>query len=148
MRRAILLVLLPLLAGSSEINRPNLTEQKRFRLELHVPDQSGIYFTAWGDGDVITDHDASDKRVVTYERRLIWYDDCEWVATEKLTPTAPDRYDYEYRETPVACPKGRQPNGTTTPRDGKVTVHPADDNKPLTPLIAWARGWDKPGGGP
>src|SRR5204862_6564707 len=69
MRRSWIVMLLLLLAGSSEINRQTPQENKRFRLEVHVPDQAGIYFTAWGDGDVITDHDASDKRVVTYKRR-------------------------------------------------------------------------------
>lgn len=140
-RTAVLVLVLPaLLAAESE--RPQRLEEKRYELKIHVPDQSGIYFSAWAKGDVITDHDGSDKRVVTYKRRFIWYDSCTWESTETLTPTAPDKYDYAYREVILSCPKGGGPNGVITPRDGKVTVHkiPPDD-RPLTPLFAWIHDW-------
>ena len=138
-----LALVLPLLMGSDTKPRPRPPERKRFHLKLHVPDQSGIYFTAWADGDVVTNKDASDGKVVVYRRFLIWYDECVWEATETLKPVDKLRYKYEYRETPKSCPDGKQPNATTTPRDGDVTVHPANDNRPLTPLEAWTRGWDK-----
>ena len=148
MRRLLLLPLLPLLLASTN-EQPVRRAEHKFRLELNVPSQAGIYFSAWGDGDVITDHDGSDGKTVLYSRRLYWYDNCEWVATEKLVPTAPDKYDYQYRETPVRCPKGATADvGATTPRDGKVTVHKLDQDKPLTPLVAWSKGWDRPPGSP
>src|SRR6266513_2977603 len=109
--RALWLVsVVPLLLGASE-RAPQRLEIRKYRLELHVPDQNGIYFTAWSDangviGDVISDHDGSDGKTVIYRRRLVWYDRCTWDASEKLTPTAPDHYKYEYRETPVSCPAG------------------------------------------
>jgi hypothetical protein len=116
-RVLLLLVVLPMLLGADTKPRPKL-EARRFHLKLHVPDQAGIYFTAWGDGDVVTDRDGSDGKTVVYRRLLVWYDDCVWEATETLTPTAADRYDYEYRESPQSCPKGKTPSATTTPRDG------------------------------
>jgi hypothetical protein len=144
MRRLLLLPLLPFLLASSNETQPRKAEHK-FRLELHVPSQSGIYFSAWGEGDVITDHDGSDGKTVLYRRRLYWYDNCEWEASEKLVPTAKDKYDYQYRETPVRCPKGSTADvNSTTPRDGKVTVHKLDQDLPLTPLVAWSKGWDTP----
>jgi hypothetical protein len=30
-----------------------------------------------------------------------------------------------------------------TPLDGQVTVHPPNDNRPITPLFAWAVGWNR-----
>jgi hypothetical protein len=145
MRAAWIFVALPLLAGAStgRVARPEVTE-KRFRLELHVPDQVGTYFSAWGDEPVIADHDGSDGKIVTYSRRYVWADGCTWEATETLVPNAADRYDYKYRETPLSCPAGAVAHTfATTPRDGSVTVHPTDSSKPLTPLAAWARGWEK-----
>ena len=116
----------------------------KFRLQLEVPSRAGIYFTAWGDGDVIADHDGSDGQVVTYRRHLIWHDTCEWVASEKLTPVAANKYKYEYRETPVSCPPGATADvGAVTPRDGIVNVFPLDKDQPLTPLTAWAKGWER-----
>jgi len=142
MRALLLVLLLPLLLGVEGGERPKL-ELGRFHLKRHVPDQAGIYFTAWSEGDVVTDHDASDGKTVVYRRRLVWYDDCTWEASETLTPIAKDRYDYKYRETPISCPPGKSPTGATTPLDGQVTVHPATDNRPLTPLFAWAKGWQR-----
>lgn len=138
----VVALVLPLLMGSESSPRPRPPELKRYHLKIHVPDQSGIYFTAWADGDVVTDKDASDGKRVVYHRFLIWHDECVWEATETLIPITRDRYGYEYREAARSCPDGKQPNATTTPRDGHVTVHPANDNRPLTPLSAWTRGWD------
>jgi hypothetical protein len=142
MRPLLLLLLIPLLLGADS-GRPRNPEIRRFHLKRHVPDQAGIYFTAWADGDVVTDRDASDGQTVVYRRLLVWYDDCTWEASETLTPVAKDRYSYKYRETPVSCPKGKTATGATTPLDGHVTVHPANDDRPLTPLVAWTKGWDR-----
>ena len=145
MRTAWILAALPLLAGST-IQRPDPEPpSKKFRLDLHVPDQGGIYFSAWtGDEPVITDHDASDGKTVTYRRRYVWGDGCTWEAAETLVPAARDRYTYTYRERPLSCPKGAVAElGETTPRDGSVSVHPTELGKPNTPLVAWARGWER-----
>jgi len=144
MRRLFLLPLLPLLLASSNEGAPRKAEHK-FRYELTVPSQSGIYFSAWGDGDVIANHDGSDGQTYIYRRRLYWYDGCEWETTETLVPTAADKYDYKYRERPVRCPKGATADiNSTTPRDGTVTVFKLDKDLPLTPIVAWSKGWDKP----
>lgn len=142
MRPLLLVLVLPLLLAA-ETGRPRIVDVRRFHLQLHAPKQSGLYFTAWADGDVVTDHDGSDGKTVVYRRRLVWYDDCTWESSETLTPIAADRYDYKYREAPIACPAGKSPNATTTPLDGEVTVHPAADNRPLTALFAWAKGWER-----
>ncbi len=140
MRPLLLALLVPLLLGA-ESGRPRPPEIKRFHLKRHAPQQSGIYFTAWADGDVVTDRDGSDGQTVVYRRRFVWYDGCTWESSETLKPTAKDRYDYRYREVPLECPKGTSPSGITTPLDGHVTVHPANDDRPITPLIAWVKGW-------
>jgi hypothetical protein len=142
-RTVWVLVALPLLAGSTIDRAPTSEPTKKFRLELHVPEQGGIYFSAWDGNPVIADHDASDGRTVIYRRRFVWGDGCTWEAAETLVPKARDRYTYSYRERPLSCPSGAVAElGETTPRDGNVTVHPADVNKPTTPLLAWARGWE------
>jgi hypothetical protein len=144
-RRFLFVLVVPLLAGSTGTQRPSPELRKKFRLDLHEEERGGIFFSAWGDEDVITDHDGSDGKVVKYKRRYIWFDGCTWEATETLKPTAADRYHYTYREAPLSCPKGKTADtGATTPRDGHVTVHPVDTDKPLTPLVAWTRGWEKP----
>jgi len=143
MRTAWVVLALPLLAGSTSQRPASDGEAKKFRLELHVPDQGGIYFSAWDGNPVITDHDASDGKTVTYRRRYVWDDQCTWEAAETLVPEARDRYAYTYRERPLSCPKGAAAEvGETTPRDGSVTVHPTRLAKPNTPLVAWARGWE------
>jgi hypothetical protein len=147
--RGLWILALPMLLGAGERVQQRL-EIRKYRLELHVPDQNGIYFTAWSNadgilGEVITDHDGADGQTVVYRRRLVWLDRCTWDATETLKPTAADHYKYEYRETPVSCPPGVTANtAAATPRDGEVSVHLLDKDKPLTPLFAWAHGWDKP----
>src|SRR5262245_34280648 len=128
MRALLLVLLVPFLLGIDGGTRPNV-ELGRFHLKRHVPDKAGSYFTAWSEGDVVSDHDASDGKTVVYRRRFVWYDDCTWESTETLTPTAKDRYDYKYREAPLSCPAGKSPSGLTTPLDGHVTVHPANDNR-------------------
>jgi hypothetical protein len=140
--RLALALLVPLLLGA-ESGRPPRPELARFHLKLHAPRQAGIYFTAWADGDVVTDRDGSDGQTVVYRRRFVWYDDCTWESSETLTPVAKDRYDYKYREVPISCPRGKAPSGVVTPLDGHVTVHPQSDDRPLTPLVAWVSSWSR-----
>jgi hypothetical protein len=141
-RSALIALALPLLAGST-IDRPRPETTEKFQLELHVPDQGGIYFSAWDGKPVIAGHDASDGKTVTYQRRYVWGDGCTWEATETLVPQTRDRYAYSYRERPLSCPSGATAETfATTPRDGTVTVHPTKLAKPITPLLAWARGWE------
>lgn len=143
MRWLLVLSALPLLAGA-ESHPGRQREIKRYRLEVHVPDQAGIYFSAWAEGDAIADHDGSDGQTVTYRRRFVWYDGCTWESRETIKPTAPRRYDYAYRETILSCPPGAVGRpGDTTPRDGYVLVFPTKPDKRLTPLFGWARDWDK-----
>ena len=145
MRFLLVLLAVPLLAGSDSrpTKLPKL-EEKRFRLELKVPDQAGIYFSAWADSDAVIAHDGSNGKVVQFIRWFVWFDGCTWEASETITPTAADRYDYAYRERPISCPAGTSadPNAPT-PRDGKVKVFPTDPKRPLTPFKAWAKDWDK-----
>ncbi|MEJ7599567.1 MAG: hypothetical protein WKG01_16795 [Kofleriaceae bacterium] len=149
MRILLVLAVLPLLAGSeSRSTRPPRLEEKRFRLELEVPDQSGIYFTAWADGDgdssdAIVPHDGSDGKVVRFIRWFVWLDGCTREASETVTPTSARTYDYAYRERPLKCPAGTSHDpGAPTPRDGKVKAFPVDARTPLTPERAWAKNWD------
>jgi hypothetical protein len=147
MRRLIVLMALPLLAFTNDAPPPPQQEPsaRRFRLDLHVPPQGGIYFSAWGEAEVIASHDGSDSATVTYRRRYYWFDGCQWEATETLVPTRARRYRYSYREAPLSCPTGAVPHvDATTPRDGFVTVHPTASTKQLTPLVAWTRGWETP----
>jgi hypothetical protein len=138
----LLALALPLLTGST-IDRPRPETTEKFRLELDVPNQGGIYFSAWDGNPVIAGHDASDGQTVTYRRRYVWDDRCTWEATETLVPKSRDRYAYSYRERPLSCPAGATAaTFATTPRDGEVTVHPTKIAKPNTPLLAWARGWE------
>jgi hypothetical protein len=148
-RRWYVLVAPLLLGASSTQHAQPKPEVKKYRLELHVPDQAGMYFTAWanehGDRtDVIADHDGADGKTVVYRRRLVWIDTCTWDATETLVPRSADRYAYTYRETPVSCPAGVHADvAAVTPRDGEVTVHRLDHDEPLTPLFAWVRNWNR-----
>jgi hypothetical protein len=143
--RWLAVLVVPLLLGSSSRPRGPSQPEPRFHLKLHVTrDGGGFYFTAWADGqDVVAGKDAADRQVVTYHRRYIWFDHCTWDASEQLTPIDATHYAYTYRENPVSCPDGASAEvDATTPRDGKVTVVPADDDRPLTPLTAWTEGWD------
>jgi hypothetical protein len=140
MRPLLLLALLTVLTGADTGKERQPEVIKKFRLVLEAEDVGGFFFTAWGDGDVISATDGSDGKLV-YRRRFKWSDGCEWVATETLKPIAPKQLAYSYRETPTSCPKGNQPAlGSTTPRDGKVTVLPLDKDQPLTDVDAWAAG--------
>jgi len=147
MRALLLLCLLSVLMGADAgKQRPGQAEViKKFRLVLKADDTSGFFFTAWstadgGNGDVISASDGSDGKLV-YFRRFKWSDGCEWVATETLKPIAPKQLKYTYRETPTSCPKGSTAAlGSTTPREGVVTVLPLDKDAPLTPLDQWAAG--------
>jgi hypothetical protein len=145
-RALLTLLVLPVLAGSeSSPDRGLRPEVERFRLSLTVPRQAGIYFSAWADRDAVIAHDGSNGKQVRFIRWFVWYDGCTWEASETLTPTARDKYDYAYRERPLSCPKGTSHDpGAPTPRDGKVTVHPVEPTTPLTPFTGWAKDWDKP----
>ena len=139
----LVFVALPLLTDASPQPPPTRPEGgPRFRLDLHVPAQGGIYFSAWAAPEVISGHDGSDGATVRYRRRYVWPDGCRWQATETLVPTSAERYEYTYREAPLSCPRGAVADtGATTPRDGFVTVHPTEPSKRITPLLAWMRGW-------
>ena len=150
MRSLAIVLVVPLLAGAeSKPGRP-IAEQKRYKLVLTVPDQAGIYFSAWVDDnnkqtEAVLDHDGSNGKQVRFVRWFVWYDGCTWEASETITPTAADKYDYAYREVPLSCPDGtsHDPNAAT-PRDGKVVVFPTDPRRPLSVFKSWAKGWDKP----
>ena len=151
MRALLVLCALPLLAGSdTRPTKPQKIETKKFRLELTVPDQHGIYFSAWADEhgdrtDAILAHDGSNGKTVQFIRWFVWFDGCTWEASETITPTSADSYTYAYRERPLSCPDGTSadPNAPT-PRDGTVKVFPTSSKRPLSTFKAWAKGWDKP----
>jgi hypothetical protein len=139
--RVMVAVALPLLAGAvtTEPSRPEPAQ--KFELELHARDRGGVYISAWDGDPVISDHDASDGKIVTYHRFFIWADGCKWESTEALVPQDRDHYAYAYREGPLACPPGAIAD-SPTPRDGDVIVHPTQLANPITPLSGWARGWE------
>lgn len=141
MRSLLLLAMLSVLMGADAgKQRPPDDLIKKFRLILRADDTSGFFFTAWSAGDVISNSDGSDGKLV-YVRRFKWGDGCEWAATETLKPIAPKKLAYTYRETPTKCPKGNAPAlGSTTPREGVVTVEPLTKDEPITPLDQWAAG--------
>jgi hypothetical protein len=150
MRSLLALLVVPFLMGAENPGHPQQTEIKRYRLELTVPDQAGIYFSAWSDAngkltDAVISHDGSNGKQVVFIRWFVWYDGCTWEASETITPTAADRYDYAYRERPLSCPAGtsHDPNAAT-PRDGKVKVFPTKPDRPLSVFKSWAKGWDRP----
>ena len=148
MRRFALVALLPLLAGSvapvHTPTKPKKDETKRFRLELLVDKgQPGTFFTAWADGDAIADHDGSDGKTVTYHRHFYWSDGCRWESTERIIPTSAKRYEYSYREGAVSCPKGKTADPNVT-RSGHIDVHVVETDEAVTPLDAWAAGWEQP----
>jgi hypothetical protein len=140
MRSLLMLALLSVLMGADAGKQRQPEVIKKFKLVLQADEVSGFFFTAWSNGDVISATDGSDGKLV-YKRRFKWGDGCEWVATEALTPIAPRKLKYTYRETPTSCPSGTSPAlGSTTPRDGTVTVLPLDKDAPLTDVDAWAAG--------
>ncbi len=140
MRSLVLLAMLSVLMGADAGKDRQPEVIKKFRLVLKPQEVGGFFFTAWSDGDVISASDGSDGKLV-YKRRFKWADGCEWVATETLKPIAPRKLAYSYRETPTSCPSGSSPAvGSTTPRDGTVTVMPLDKDQRVTDLDAWAAG--------
>jgi hypothetical protein len=144
MRRWLAVLVVPWLLGA-EWHPPREVEQtRRVRLTREITAGAGsVIFTAWADDEVIAGKDASDGQVVTYHRRYVWLDRCTWDAAETLTPRDATHYTYAYREAPLACPEGAQASvGVESPLDGVVTVHPMTGERPLTPLVAWARGWE------
>ena len=140
MRTLLLLGMLAALMGADAGKQRPVEGPKKFKLVLKADDVGGFFFTAWSEGDVISTTDGSDGQLV-YKRRFKWGDGCEWVATETLKPIAPRKLAYTYRETPTSCPSGSSPAiGSTTPRDGTVTVVPLEKDLPVTALDVWAAG--------
>lgn len=90
------------------------------RLVLHAPERPhALYLTAWSDGDVYITMRGGEPRPITFQTRAYINDGCEWLATERLVPTGPDRYAYSYREDILSCQPGAHP-ATKTPRTGWV----------------------------
>jgi hypothetical protein len=93
-----------------------------YRLVLHTTEEPGaFYLSAWTEGEVLSGHDASDGKSVTYTRRGDEHDGCSWLGTEKLTPINNHVYAYSYGETILACQPGAEPF-RKTPRTGIVTL--------------------------
>ncbi len=140
MRTLLLLGMLAALMGADAGKQRPVEGPKKFKLVLKAEDVGGLFFTAWSEGDVISSSNGADGKL-TYFRRFKWADGCEWVATEALKPIGRHKLKYTYHETPTSCPKGVQAAiGSTTPRDGVVTVLPLDKDAPETPLDQWAAG--------
>jgi hypothetical protein len=92
------------------------------RLELHAPKEPGaLYLTAWDQGDVFVKLTDGKSRALKFQTHAFINDGCEWLATERLVPTGPNRYAYSYDEEILSC----QPDATParkTPRTGYVVV--------------------------
>ena len=92
------------------------------RLELHAPEEPGaLYLTAWDSGDVTVHLRYSEPHTLTFQTQAFINDGCEWLATERLVPTGPDRYAYSYDEEILSCEPGATP-ARKTPRTGYVLV--------------------------
>jgi hypothetical protein len=92
------------------------------RLELHAPEEPGaLYLTAWDSGDVTVHLRHAEPHALTFQTRAFINDGCEWLATERLVPTGPDRYAYSYDEEILSCEPGATP-ARKTPRTGYVLV--------------------------
>src|SRR5262245_58579819 len=77
------------------------------RLELHAPEEVGaLYLTAWDRGDVYVRLTDGTARPLKFQTHAFINDGCEWLATERLMPTGPDRYAYSYDEEILACQPG------------------------------------------
>jgi hypothetical protein len=92
------------------------------RLELHAPEEPGaLYLTAWDQGDVFVRLADGKARPLKFQTHAFINDGCEWLATERLVPTGPDRYAYSYDEEILSCQPGATP-ARKTPRTGFVVV--------------------------
>jgi len=92
------------------------------RLELHAPEEANaLYLTAWDRGDVFVTLTDGKSRPLKFQTHAFINDGCEWLATEKLVPTGPDRYAYSYDEEILSCQPGATP-ARKTPRTGFVLV--------------------------
>ena len=97
-------------------------EPSSYALTLEAPPAVGqVIFSAWADGNVISEHDPSDGKTLTFRRNFAWADGCMWQAVETLTPSG-TRYAYSYVEHPESCPQGILPNGIPSHRYGLVHV--------------------------
>ena len=92
------------------------------RLELHAPEEVGaLYLTQWDRGDVYVRLENGMARPLVFQTHAFVNDGCEWLATERLVPNGPDRYDYSYSEEILSCEPGARPY-RKTPRTGYVRV--------------------------
>ena len=92
------------------------------RLQLHAPQEArALYLTAWDHGDVLVRVVDGKARPLTFQTHAFINDGCEWLATEHLVPTGPDRYAYSYDEQILSCEPGSTP-ARKTPRTGYVLV--------------------------
>ncbi len=109
------------LAGALAL-APAKSETLTQRLELHAPKEPGaLYLTAWDSGDVTVHLRLREPHTLTFQTRAFINDGCEWLATERLVPTGPDRYAYSYDEEILSCEPGAIP-ARKTPRTGYVVV--------------------------
>jgi hypothetical protein len=96
------------------------------RLVLHAPERPhALYLTAWAEGDVYVTLRDGTPRPLTFQTRAFINDGCEWLATERLYPTADNRYSYSYDEQILSCEPGATP-ALRTPRVGYVTAISVD----------------------
>ncbi len=93
------------------------------RLALHTEIlPNAIYLTAWRDGDVMFTFPDSQLQPITFYNRAKLADNCQWLATESLTPLDARTFYYDYSETLLECDPGASPGYVKTPRTGLVTV--------------------------
>lgn len=96
------------------------------RLELHAPEEpNALYLTAWDQGDVYVRLVDGKARPLKFQTHAFINDGCEWLATERLVPTGPDRYAYSYDEEILSCAPDATP-ARKTPRTGYVLVVDAE----------------------
>jgi hypothetical protein len=120
----IVAALLAVTIGGSPASLAPALGGQAYRLVLDTEsDPVCVYGSAWNDGDVFIQHDASDGKTVKFTSRYNFQDGCVWEATETLTPSE-SGYDYDYSEHPVECKRHARP-GLACPRKGHVTVVPA-----------------------
>jgi len=93
------------------------------RLSLHTETlPNAIYLTAWRNGDVMFTFPDSQLHSITFYNRAKLADNCQWLATEALTPIDEKTFYYDYSETLLECDPGAKPGYVKTPRTGLVTV--------------------------
>lgn len=100
---------------------PRHSHEVRQHLELHAPSRcNAVYDTAFENGHVmVTLPDGEPRTFVFINRGHHW--DCDWRATETLTPDGPNRYYYTYDEEKLDCSPDAEPS-IVTPRRGYALV--------------------------